>query len=126
MIFEAITAWVPGTCPIAGGSGFDIKAFLATDAGADCCGLPQCGRCLIRYEIDFDPVLPADRVALYRNDIAGPETKTLVVYDEAFWRDDGFNGQSSEPGSVSETTLDSSPAFPWRSTWSVALRGRRQ
>jgi monoamine oxidase len=32
------------------------------------------------------------------------------VYDEAFWRGDGYNAQSSEPGSVSETTLDASPA----------------
>ena len=60
-------------------------------------------------EIAFDPPLPDDRITLYRNDIPGPETKTLVVYDEPFWRNDGFNGQSSEPGSVSETTLDSSP-----------------
>ena len=44
----------PGTCPIVSGGGFTVKAFLATEAGADCCGLPQCGRCLIRYEIDFN------------------------------------------------------------------------
>ena len=61
-------------------------------------------------EIAFDPPLPEDRMTLYRNDLAGPETKTLIVYDEPFWRDDGLNGQSSEPGSVSETTLDSSPS----------------
>ena len=41
-------------------------------------------------DIEFDPVLPDDRVTLYRNDIAGPETKTLAVYDEPFWRDDGI------------------------------------
>jgi monoamine oxidase len=61
-------------------------------------------------DIEFDPVLPDDRVTLYRNDVAGPETKTLVVYDEAFWRTDGFSGQSSEPGTASEVTLDASPA----------------
>ena len=61
-------------------------------------------------EIDFEPALSDDRLKLYRNDIPGPETKTLVVYDEPFWRDEGYNGQSSEPGSVSETTLDASPA----------------
>jgi monoamine oxidase len=64
----------------------------------------------LALEIDFDPALPADREALYRNAVAGPETKTLVVYEEPFWRGDGFSGQSSEPGSVSETTLDASPA----------------
>ena len=31
---------------------------------------------------------------LYRNAVAGPETKTLVVYDEPFWRADGFSGQT--------------------------------
>ena len=61
-------------------------------------------------EIAFDPVLPDDRLTLYRNDRGGPETKTLVVYDEPFWRADGFSGQTSEPGSACEVTLDASPA----------------
>ncbi|MCU1430424.1 MAG: aofH 1 [Actinomycetia bacterium] len=61
-------------------------------------------------DIEFDPVLPADRVALYRAAIAGPESKTLVVYDEPFWRADGFSGQTSQPGSAAEVTLDASPA----------------
>ena len=61
-------------------------------------------------DIAFDPVLPDDRLTLYRNAVAGPETKTLVVYDEPFWRTDGFSGQSSEPGSAAEVTLDASPA----------------
>jgi monoamine oxidase len=61
-------------------------------------------------DIEFDPVLPEDRLSLYRNDVAGPETKTLIVYDEPFWRDEGFSGQSSEPGTPSEVTLDATPA----------------
>jgi monoamine oxidase len=60
-------------------------------------------------EIAFDPALPDDRLTLYRSAVAGPETKTLVVYDEPFWRADGFSGQTSEPGSASEVTLDASP-----------------
>jgi monoamine oxidase len=60
-------------------------------------------------DIAFDPVLPDDRLTLYRNAVAGPETKTLVVYEEPFWRTDGFSGQSSEPGSAAEVTLDASP-----------------
>src|SRR5207249_4633207 len=60
--------------------------------------------------ISFDPVLPDDRLTLYRNAVGGPETKTLAVYDEPFWRADGFSGQSSEPGSASEVTLDATPA----------------
>src|SRR5207302_3361299 len=61
-------------------------------------------------EIAFDPVLSDDRLTLYRKAIAGPETKTLIVYDEPFWRADGFSGQTSEPGSACEVTLDASPA----------------
>jgi monoamine oxidase len=63
----------------------------------------------LALEIAFDPVLPDDRVALYRGSVAGPESKTLVVYDEPFWRAAGFSGQTSEPESASETTLDASP-----------------
>ena len=61
-------------------------------------------------EVAFDPVLPDDRMTLYRKATAGPESKTLVVYDEPFWRADGFSGQTSEPNSASEVTLDASPS----------------
>ena len=64
----------------------------------------------LALEIEFDPALPADREALYRGAVAGPETKTLVVYDEPFWRSDGFSGQTAEPGSAAEVTIDASPA----------------
>ena len=64
----------------------------------------------LALEIAFDPVLPDDRLTLYRNAVAGPETKTLVIYDEPFWRVDGFSGQTSEPGSAAEVTLDATPA----------------
>jgi len=64
----------------------------------------------LALEIAFDPVLPDDRLTLYRNDVGGPETKTLVVYDEPFWRADGFSGQTSQPGYACEVTLDASPA----------------
>src|SRR5581483_2923687 len=60
-------------------------------------------------DIVFDPALTDDRLALYRKAVAGPETKSLVVYDEPFWRGDGFSGQTSEPNSASEVTLDASP-----------------
>jgi monoamine oxidase len=64
----------------------------------------------LTVEIDFQPVLESDRAALYRSAVAGWETKTLVVYDEPFWRQDGLSGQTTEPKSVSEVTIDSSPA----------------
>jgi monoamine oxidase len=63
----------------------------------------------LALEIAFDPPLSADRAALYRNAIGGMETKTLAVYDEPFWRADGFSGQTAEPGSAAEVTLDASP-----------------
>jgi monoamine oxidase len=64
----------------------------------------------LALHIDFDPTLPDDRRALYRVAVAGEETKTLLVYDRPFWRDDGFSGQSADPGSAAEVTIDASPA----------------
>jgi len=64
----------------------------------------------LTLETEFAPVVPPDRLTPYRSAVAGPETTTLVVYDEPFWRGDGFSGQTSEPGSVAEVTLDASPA----------------
>jgi monoamine oxidase len=61
-------------------------------------------------DIAFDPPLPDDRATLYRNAVAGPETKTLMVYDEPFWRADGLSGQTSEPHSAAEVTIDATPA----------------
>jgi monoamine oxidase len=60
-------------------------------------------------EIAFDPPLPPDRGELYQRAVAGWETKTLVVYDEAFWRKEGYSGQTAEPGSLAEVTIDASP-----------------
>jgi monoamine oxidase len=64
----------------------------------------------LALDMAFDPVLPADRRALYASAVAGPESKTLVVYDEPFWRADALSGQSAGPGSAAEVTLDASPA----------------
>jgi monoamine oxidase len=60
--------------------------------------------------ITFDPPLTDDRLTLYRHAVAGSETKTLIVYDEPFWRAAGFSGQTAEPGSAAEVTLDGTPA----------------
>jgi monoamine oxidase len=64
----------------------------------------------LALEIVFDPELPDDRRALYTSAVAGPESKTLVIYDEPFWRAEGFSGQSAGPRSVAEVTLDATPA----------------
>jgi monoamine oxidase len=63
----------------------------------------------LAVEIAFDPGLPEERVALYRTAVSGTETKTLVVYEEPFWRGDGLSGQSAEPRAASEVTIDASP-----------------
>ena len=60
-------------------------------------------------EIRFDPPLGDQRGELFRRAVAGMETKTVVVYEEPFWRASGFSGQSAEPGSLSEVTIDASP-----------------
>jgi len=64
----------------------------------------------LALDIAFDPPLPEDRRTLYRCAVAGVETKTVVSYDEPFWRADGLSGQSAEPGSPSEVTIDASPS----------------
>ena len=64
----------------------------------------------LTLDIAFDPALPDDRLALYRRSVAGHETKTLVVYDQPFWREDGYSGQTAGPGTAAEVTLDASPA----------------
>jgi monoamine oxidase len=62
----------------------------------------------LALEIGFDPALPEDRKTLYRNAIGGQATKTIAVYDEPFWRADGYSGQTAEPGSPVELTIDAS------------------
>lgn len=61
-------------------------------------------------EIEFDPVLPSDRRVLLGLAIGGMETKTMLVYDEPFWRVDGLSGQTAEPNSAAVVTLDGSPS----------------
>ena len=63
----------------------------------------------LALEIAFDPPLAGDRISLYKQAIGGPETKTLVAYDEPFWRSDGLSGQTIEARSAAEVTLDASP-----------------
>jgi len=65
---------------------------------------------VLAAEIGFEPALGDDRTTLYRRAAAGWETKTVVVYDEPFWRSEGYSGQSAEPGGPSEVTIDASPS----------------
>ncbi|HEX4865436.1 MAG TPA: FAD-dependent oxidoreductase [Acidimicrobiales bacterium] len=63
----------------------------------------------LTLDIAFTPSLPDDRGSLYKSAVGGVETKTLLVYESAFWREAGFSGQSAEPASAAEVTLDASP-----------------
>jgi monoamine oxidase len=64
----------------------------------------------LALEIAFDPPLTDDRLELYRRAVAGHETKTMIVYDEPFWRQEGFSGQTAGPGTACEVTIDATPA----------------
>jgi monoamine oxidase len=57
----------------------------------------------------FDPPLRGDRALLLHQMPAGTEIKTVVVYDEPFWRADGVSGASVAMDSPIEVTLDTSP-----------------
>lgn len=43
-------------------------------------------------QIQFDPPLPAKRRLLHQRFPSGRNTKTVIVYGKAFWRDRGLNG----------------------------------
>lgn len=60
----------------------------------------------LALEIAFDPPLSEERKTLFRNAITSHVTKTLAVYDEAFWRAEGMSGQSAAPGTIAEVTID--------------------
>jgi monoamine oxidase len=57
----------------------------------------------------FDPALPGDRALLLHSMPAGTEIKTIAVYDEPFWRNDGVSGASAAMDATIEVTLDTSP-----------------
>jgi monoamine oxidase len=59
--------------------------------------------------IEYDPPLPVDTDQWLRNSVAGAVLKTVLVYEHAFWRDDGLSGESSSADSCIESTLDASP-----------------
>ncbi len=64
----------------------------------------------LALKIFFEPDLSPERRRLYEQAVAGKETKTVVIYDEPFWRAEGLSGQSAGPGSPAEVTIDASPS----------------
>ena len=61
----------------------------------------------IAGQLDYDPMLPADRSFLHQRMPLGAVFKIALVYDEPFWRADGLSGQSFAPGSAANLTIDS-------------------
>jgi len=65
--------------------------------------IPTCLTGFIRY----NPILPADRAQLIQRTCQGSAMKVQLVYDRAFWRDAGYNGNSlAINGSIVPQTLD--------------------
>lgn len=60
----------------------------------------------IASQIDYEPMLPADRSFLHQRMPSGSVMKIAVVYDEPFWRAGGLSGQSVAPGTAAPVTLD--------------------
>lgn len=61
---------------------------------------------VLASEIEWEPALPAEHLTLRRSLPAGAATKFSLVYDEAFWRADGLNGQSLESESPLPFSID--------------------
>jgi monoamine oxidase len=63
-------------------------------------------------ELRFDPPLPEPRARLIARMPAGPIIKFALVYDSAWWRDEGLSGQTVAPGSPAALTLDACGSRP--------------
>ncbi|BBX25426.1 hypothetical protein GCM10009632_49790 [Mycolicibacterium alvei] len=60
----------------------------------------------VASQIVYEPMLPVDRMFLHQRMPSGAVFKISVVYDTAFWREDGLCGQSAAPGSAATLTID--------------------
>ncbi|HEY8082188.1 MAG TPA: flavin monoamine oxidase family protein [Solirubrobacterales bacterium] len=59
--------------------------------------------------IEFDPPLPAQRLELTKSLRPGRLNKCMALYEEPFWRADGFTGESVIDTGPVTLTFDSSP-----------------
>jgi monoamine oxidase len=59
--------------------------------------------------IEFEPSLPPVHTQLYRHYLPGVAVKTIISYDEPFWRADGLTGETVSPASPVPITIDQSP-----------------
>jgi monoamine oxidase len=63
----------------------------------------------VAAKIDFDPALPPAQAHLLRRYLPGAVIKTIVSYDEPFWRAGGLTGETVVPASPVPVTIDQSP-----------------
>jgi monoamine oxidase len=63
----------------------------------------------VATKIDFDPALPPAQAHLLRRYVPGAVIKTIISYDEPFWRADGLTGETVAPASPIPVTIDQSP-----------------
>jgi len=59
--------------------------------------------------IDYDPPLPAIRDQLTQNAPMGSAVKCLAVYEEPFWRTDGYTGQANADTGAVRVVFDNCP-----------------
>ena len=59
--------------------------------------------------IAYDPLLPSSRDQLTQRTPMGSIIKCLAIYDEPFWRGDGFNGRAVSDRLAVHATFDNSP-----------------
>ncbi|HWM53789.1 MAG TPA: flavin monoamine oxidase family protein [Solirubrobacterales bacterium] len=89
-----------------GGGGVRIGADgLDVEAGRAILALPAA----LAARIDFDPSLPARRTELARRFRPGRLNKCMALYEEPFWRADGFSGEAVTDAGPVTLTFDSSP-----------------
>ncbi len=63
----------------------------------------------VARRIEFDPPLPEKRRRLGELLLPGALTKCMALYEEPFWRGDGFSGESVTDAGPVTLTFDSSP-----------------
>ncbi|GFG74200.1 flavin monoamine oxidase family protein [Mycobacterium botniense] len=80
---------------------------------------------ILSGRIRYAPPLPADRDQLIQRMPMGRVIKTNVIYDEPFWRRDGFSGQANSDRRTAATVLDNTPAAGAPGVLAVFTEGRR-
>jgi monoamine oxidase len=59
--------------------------------------------------LEYEPALPPVREALSQRMAQGSVVKCMAVYEEPFWRHDGFSGQATSADGPVSVTYDNSP-----------------